>query len=417
MEARMMVAMNSRGVLGMAAATALVAAWAAPATAADRIYSTRVDGAEVKLFLPENIKVYRGLLVHVAHHRMSPTGRWPELCRALEFGHIVVSIDMKGGRRREKMRRGIDEGLKLFAEKSGQPELPHLPMMGVGHSAGGMVIGTMLRTPERTLTACVDCGWISDPNGLGPAAKPIPWLFTIGAIPDAFNMIPGIENHFVPARRDGWLYGIGFEWGKAHSWANVGPLYMSWLQAVVDLRLPKDASAVGGPVKLRDIREQDGWLGDRATWDTYYARIASWSEYTGEKAVAVWLPNRAAAYVWRAYQAKDSPVSLILTAGDGSGRIGPFRVNREFQLIMGAGADLEMSVEVGEGTRLKSVRYYREDKLLGESTAAPWTLTWKNVPQGCHPVLALFETADGRPGTTNPMLVIGQKKTEFVEIN
>ena len=65
---------------------------------------------------------------------------------------------------------------------------------------------------------------------------------------------------------------------------------------MIQLRLPETPAAGKGAVELRDIRIEDGWLGDIET-----GRISAYAEYDGEKAAASWFPNEAVAKAWAGF--------------------------------------------------------------------------------------------------------------------
>ncbi|MCC5848745.1 MAG: hypothetical protein JJU29_11690 [Verrucomicrobia bacterium] len=382
-------------------------------TMEDRLFEHETNGVKVQIFLPGEIETYRGLLLHVANYRMNPPNRWSELARELDFGHVVMSMNMSRNNRPRILREALIASLPVFAETAGHPEIAHLPLVPLGHSAGGMGMNVMANLPDRMLTSAIDCSWVGNSEQLADL-KHIPLLFTLGAIPDGFNMIPAIEERFEPARADGFLYGLGFEWDKAHTFANAGTLFAQWIKSVAVLRLPEEI-VPGEAIPLVHMNEEQGWLGDRDTWDTTFATIAPWDEYTGDKSSAVWLPDRATAYVWRAYQTRTSPVHLTATTADGQASLGEFRPRREFQLMADIGRDITLGVSFDpETTTLKRVIFYQGDQRLGEVTEAPWQWTWSAPPQGAHAVFARYETADETPGSTNPGLLILRKPAEII---
>jgi len=376
------------------------------AEADDQVLGTVVNGVDVKIFIPEDVKVLRGIGVHAAHYRMNPQDRWAESFRKMGFAHVALNMDLKRTNRPVVLRKALEVGLKEFAEKSGHPELPNLPLLGVGHSAGGMVTSVLLKTPERMLTACVSCGWIVDPQKLQPSESDVPLLFTLGAIPDAFKMLPGVESNFLPARKKGLLWGLGLQWGCAHDFANSATLFIPWCEAIADARIPKDASPLTGPVKLKALREQDGWLGDRGSWETHFATVASWADYPGDKSAALWLPNRYVACVWRAFQSKDPPVILEVSTADGKVKLPAASPKVERGMMADANEDLLLEAIVRANLPLRRVQFYDGDVLIGETPLAPWRVTWKNASQGPHAVFAQWETLEGKPGVSNPALVV-----------
>lgn len=378
----------------------------------DVVLGTKVGTVDVQLFIPAEVKVLRGILIHAAHYKMNPRDRWAEVCRTLGFAHVALNINLKETNRPAKLRKGLDEGLKELAEKSGHPELLNLPFAGVGHSAGGMVSAVMLKTPERTLTTCVSCGWIADPAKLPPEAAAVPHAFTLGAIPDDFKMLPGIEANFLPARKAGRPWGLAVQWECAHDWGNSAAFFVPWIVAVCEMRLPKDWDPLAGPPKLLDVKEQDGWLGDRASVEGNFATVASWADYKGDKAQATWLPNRYVAFVWRAMMSKNSPVVLELAAADGSAKLAGYDPKADRTVMLNPGVDIVLSVTVKEGFGINRVAFYDGDVPLGEAAQAPWQFTWKNAARGPHVVFAQWTTTDGGQGVCNPALIVVQARAD-----
>jgi hypothetical protein len=374
----------------------------------DRIVTTRVGEVSARLYIPEEIKVCRGLMVHTMSDIMTSTDRWAELCKLLQWAHIELNISRGATQRPLKLRAALDESLKQFAAQCGHPELAHLPMAGAGLSAGGMVTGVMLKSPERTITSCVSCGWITDPTKQSPEEVRIPMLFTIGAINDAFNMVPDVEGKFYPGRKDGRLWALGFMWGCKHDFGPSATFFVPWIKTIAEARVPQDWDPLKGPAVLKEIKLEDGWLGDCATWETTWAAIAPYNEFKGDKSKAVWLPNRAMAYLWRAFQSKDAPVEL--TASAGKDQLKRYQPRAGQQLVVDPGQDVAIGAIGVEGLNVKKIGYYAGDVPLGESAAAPWSVVWKSPAPGPYPLLATWETADGKPGATTAALVIVRMK-------
>jgi len=331
--------------------------------------------------------------------------KWADLGRELGFAHAVMSIDRKANSRPDKLAAALTTCLKDFAEKSGHPELVNVPRVGVGHSAGGMVIGVLIRDPGTTLTTCIDCSWVTDPTKLEGEAKKVPMLFSMGAIPDGFKMLPAIDQHYVPARKEGLPWGMGVQWGCAHDFANAGTLMIPWIKAIARIRLDPTADPTKGPVPLRPVKLEDGWLGDRASTDGTFATIAAWADYKGDRAVATWFPDRATAEVWRAWQSNKSPVILEASTADGLAKFPPFDPKKSRDLQVPTGMAVKLSVSVKAHTPVSKVAFYSGDILIGEAAAAPWEATWEKAAPGCHSVYVRWIGVDDKPGVSNPALV------------
>lgn len=355
------------------------------------------------IFIPDT-KLIRGIIVHAMNAQFKTDDRWADLCRELHFAHVVMSIDRKANNRPDKLARALEESLKDFAEKSKHPELVHAPCVGTGHSAGGMVTQVLIRHPTKTLTTCVDCSWVYDPAKLDAEGKKVPLLFTMGAIPDDFKMLPAIEQYYLPARKEGLPWGLGLQHGCAHDWGNAGTLQVAWIKAIVRLRLPTDADPSQGPVTLKPIKLEEGYLGDRNTTEGNFATVASWADYKGEKEKAVWFPDKATAEVWRAWSANKSPVQLEASLADRSQKLAAFEPKKSRDFRVPAEQGVKLSVLIQPATKLKKVTYYVGDLALAEVKEAPWNFDWNKPLLGCHAVYARYLTTEGQEGVTNPAL-------------
>ncbi len=380
---------------------------------ADIQLTAQVGTVDVRIFVPRQADAVRGLILHAANYKLKDDDRWAELCRQLHFAHIAMNIPdvQKATSRGQKLSQGLEEGLKQFAEKSGHAELMTAPRVGVGHSAGGLVTQVLLRDPARTITNCVDCGWVLDSTALKAEAASVPALFTMGAVPDDFKMLPSISEKYEPARRAGLPWGLGVQWDCAHDFGNSAALAIPWIQAICDARLPKTASGKADAVTLRDLKLEDGWLGDRTTIDSQLPVIAAWNHYASDKSVAAWFPNRAVAHVWRAWQSHNSPVTLEAVTADGKHKLPALKPKEARDLVMPADLDLVLQVSIAEDVRLAKVEYFDADVAVGEGRGSDgWRFTWKSPAQGIHCVYAQWETAEGKRGVTNPALAIVQTK-------
>jgi hypothetical protein len=199
----------------LAVATLLIAT---PLFAADDlVLSNKFGEVTAEIFIPGDVPRLRGLVLHAANYKLKPNDRWAEWGRVIGFGHLSLDIDRKANNRPGKLRAAMDQALPVFAKESGHAELPAVPLVGAGHSAGGWVTQILLKTPERAIAAAIDCAWVVDATKLNTADKSVPMLFTMGAIPDAFKMLPDITNKFVPARMDNWPWALGVQHGCAHA--------------------------------------------------------------------------------------------------------------------------------------------------------------------------------------------------------
>ena len=375
--------------------------------AEDRILKTRVEPVDVEIFIPKEAKRIQGLVVHVFNYKLKTHDRWATLCRQRKWAHVNTIISRKANNRPKRIRHALKVALAEFAEKSGHPELIHVPRAGTGFSAGGMVTRVLESEPEKMLTNAISCSWVRDPNEMKEVAA-VPELVISGAVPDGFKMLPAIPKFFEPAIAQKRPWGLGLQHKCKHDWANSGTLSVQWIQSIADLRYPENPD-VRKPIPLRDIKFADGWLGDRTTINGTYATVAPVAEYKGDPAKATWFPDRATAFVWRAWQCKDSPVDLTAQTKDGSHKLPAFQPRKSFGLSVPPGKDLVLGVSPKKKTELKSVRFFHGDTLLGTAKAAPWQITWDAPKVGCYAIWAEY-IGQNKTAVTNPALICIEPK-------
>ena len=371
------------------------------------VFSADIDGVDVKVFVPAKVEVFRGALLHSANTTFKTKGRWTELCKQQQWVHVVTTMKnvRKQGNRGPRLHKAAVEGLKQCGEAKGHPELAHAPLIGTGHSAGGLVTRVLDKEWKRAVAYTIDCSWVVKTDRISPEFARVPAMFTMGELPDAFKMLPAISNAYEPARKAGLPWGLGLQPGCKHDWGNAGTMMVPFMKGVAAHRIPKDWDPRSGPAELIDMKQEHGWLGDRATMGSHMATVASWPEYKGDKSAAAWFPNRETAYVWRAWCSKFPPVQLNARTTDGSAKMTVYKKRKGISMYPSAGKDIELGVVLGEGTELKAVRYFSGDVLVGEPTSAPWTFVWKSPPADSHATFVEWTLADGTTGVSNPGLI------------
>lgn len=374
--------------------------------------SPLIHVAEVKsqrvafhLMVPEGSpKVLRAILLHAAHFEARDHGRWYRFCAENGLAHMTLTEFPSGQQRPRRIGQGIEIALRQFAEDLDRPELNHVPVLTTGFSAGGMGDPALRKfLPERHLGCANSCSWMVKWQELEPGPRRIPGLFIIGAVPDNFKMLPVIDERYRPAMAEELPYTLGLMHGCAHNFGNTATLAVPYLEALLELRLPERETPVGEPVPLRDVDSSKGWLGDYATVNGTYATISRAADYAGKPADKVWLPNRATAYTWRAWQTKDSPVDITVAAG---GEV----LHREFvpkkvtKIQVTAGDRITLGLNVREeGIVPTNVVFWDEDRELGRATEdRSFEFEAKT---GILHVYAAYEI-DGREAVTNPMQIV-----------
>jgi hypothetical protein len=170
----------------------------------------------------------------------------------------------------------------------------------------------------------------------------VPGLFILGAVPDGFKMLDNVDKEYWPGRALDRPWTLALQAGAAHDYNNANALVLPFLDTLI-----------------RGRREP--WLGDPATGE-----IAAAKDYRGEKAQAVWLPNRYVAHCWRSFIVKDAAVRL---AAEGLPEKGKRTV------IVKAGATIQLKATA-------DAQFYDGDEEI--------PATWKPTRLGPHCVYARY---------------------------
>jgi hypothetical protein len=201
------------------------------------------------------------------------------------------------------------ERLTDFGKKAGHPELPHAPLFLYGHSNGTGFSAIFPATESAHVWA-----WVSMRPGTTfqvyqPGAAQVPGLVIFGE-DDQFLARPSREENLavVQAMRKNhqavWNFAVEPKTGHGPG-DKTWPLVFSFLRHTFAARVPADADARQGPVKLNPLLQENGQLG--GNWDSAKGGyqtlpIAPFATFPGEKSTASWLINAAYAADWQAFQ-------------------------------------------------------------------------------------------------------------------
>ena len=75
-------------------------------------------------------------------------------------------------------------------------------------------------------------------------------------------------------------------------------------------------------------------------------------------------------------------------------------------MTIAPGESITLHTTVRKGTDISKIQYYDGDRLIGESTKAPWRVEWTQAPAGLRPLWAMWISSDGKKGVSNPALII-----------
>ncbi|MBL9083676.1 MAG: hypothetical protein JNK76_17805 [Planctomycetales bacterium] len=271
-------------------------------------------------WLPDDVAVVRGVVVISGHGSGEHLFKRQDL-RALAAEHRLALFKFVGN----PMQRGfwpqtlLLDRLAAFGEKCGHSELAYAPLFLYGHSNGtGFSAVFPSYLPQRVW------GWVSMRPGTTfqayqPAAAQVPGLVIFGE-DDHFLARPSREENLavVPAMRKNhgavWNFAVEPKTGHGPG-EKTWPLVFSFLRHTLAARVPAEADARRGAVKLKTLSVEQGYLG--GNWDSTrggYQTLptAPYAEFEGDKSTASWLINAAYAADWQAFQ-RDGHVTAKTT--------------------------------------------------------------------------------------------------------
>jgi pimeloyl-ACP methyl ester carboxylesterase len=201
-------------------------------------------------------------------------------------GARLPSPDVTSLDRLENLPTALGE----FADESGHPELTQAPLVFDGYSAGGCFAYAFTRRhPERVIGFWTQKGGCHDGRD-GGAAKQVPGFLIIGGA-DLERRCLNLTELFENNRPAGALWALAVQPGAGHERMLDFDLLFSWMDTVIEQRLPEMPGAL-----LRPISEESGWLGNPEM-----AAVGFFEDYDGDRAQASWLPSAEAAQRWSAF--------------------------------------------------------------------------------------------------------------------
>ena len=181
-----------------------------------------------------------------------------------------------------------------LGEMSRHPELRTVPVLVYGMSTGAPeAIGFTVRNPGRVAGLFLKVPSAVSSVTSGDALR-VPTYVVLAEL-DAFVNNATLTTAFERNRGAGALWALATEPDVPHHSLTSAQreLTINWISTILDLRLPATSSA-----PLREIPETSGWLGNRATGEA-----APWATYSGNRALASWLPSEATAQEWERFVA------------------------------------------------------------------------------------------------------------------
>jgi hypothetical protein len=281
---------------------------------------------DVRISIPNSVKNVRGIIILGNPAGGSTLGGVIDV----EIDAIAVELNFAVlGTRGFTWDVEIDEfedAIQSIANASGKPELVVAPWLPTGHSNGGqMSYGFNTLRHEKVI------GFITAKGGFynewAPEGEMLrtPGMLIAGEKDQAYRR-DGIKELFDYGRPREALWAWVEEEGTGHAEGNTIDLKLPFLLECYRLRYPTDQSPVNGPVKLKQLHEQDGWLVDHSTWRNGITNVFPASELPPGKSRLDygWVPSERIAKIYQAFSSYNKVGNELVTGTTGviTGNVG-----------------------------------------------------------------------------------------------
>jgi hypothetical protein len=352
-----------------------------------------------RLVLPEGLAVIRGILV-VGPYAGGDSRDYHEQVWYREFLnlHGFAFLGAKDFYMHEY--KVMQAALKQFAIDTKHPELVNAPYAATGFSAGGGYTRMLIKADPDKMIAGVVVGSTMKLRGEPTADhRRVPMCVINGDLEHGPGEAGGMANALEPVlavqRPKGALWGWMAVQGVGHEFAGQEVLAMPILDAAVRLRYPADGDVRKGPVKLKPVGLESGWVADNTTWKSGLTSIAPAKKFKGDVAKSSWLLNKDVAFIYRAYSTLDWPLKIISPD--------PMSAKGE---VRDAGSAVTIKVDDSKLAGWKKLELYDGATKVGESTTGPAKFTVKDLKGGYHAFTVLGTDQKGNLRPSNPVLVV-----------
>ncbi len=256
------------------------------------------------LWLPPQVSGIRGVILTAQGRlsQLSGDSTIRKACKEAELG-IVGCMNLDGNFAVADTQY-INNAMASFALQARLPELKNVPFASYGTSVGGIFAWEVsFAYPNRFFGIIEDNAiwtkipaWATQPN----QALQVPFLVSRGAVEPVQDKHWVSRDSVLALRALGAPANMILHAGCGHfSWTNREAKFMArWLKNAVEARIPGGAYARLEKPVLKTINENAGWLGD-TTFTSANLEIASYDQFSGNKAKAFWFFDEELATFWK----------------------------------------------------------------------------------------------------------------------
>ncbi len=398
-------------------------------------------------WVPEDVDAVRGVIVL---NGWPNDGRWNEAAAYWKFAVLRINTDGYGAdidendpklghlkKGRTAMITALVHGLRRLGEVTGHPEIEHVPLVTSGfsrYSPSAQIY--MAAFPDRALCFLNGNGGGGDGDS---AEQQLVWKQTPsqGLQCEWENILSGGDKGQLLdrwwKRPEGNLSMCGMTWRVYHNPHTFADLGIVFVDQVIQRRIPENWNPKKGPVKLRPVKFEEGWLGSHEGWrvpveeifktDNENQPIAPYKKFKGDKARASWLISEEMAWHWRAFNSR-YPLAHVIQPGQAN-IVYYDNENKPpvAHLECGVRAGVPFNAAVrGDTHNLAKIEFFANNIALGETKTftggeAPLGGTRYAVASieatiekpGIYGLMARYTTEDGTIGWTRPLpLVVWQ---------
>jgi hypothetical protein len=268
------------------------------------------EDVKFDLWIPEGIGTARGIVAITGHGSGETLYKHAEMRKIARELHLALFKFVGNPMQRGFWPRSLlYDRLKDFGAKSQHPELVNAPLFLYGHSNGTGFSAIFTATEGSRVWA-----WISMRPGTTfqvyqPGAAQVPGMVIFGE-DDGFFARPSKEENMAVVEAMWkkhnalWHYAVEPKTGHGPG-EKTWPLVFSFLRHSFAARVPADADASKGLVKLNEVKAEGGHLGQNwnaKTGGYQTLPIAPFADFSGDKSIASWLLNAAYAADWQTFQ-------------------------------------------------------------------------------------------------------------------
>jgi hypothetical protein len=294
----------------------------------------------------------------------------------------------------------MQAALKQLAIDTKHPELVNAPYAATGFSAGGGYTRLLMRAdPDRVIAGVVVGSTMKLRGELTDDHRRVPMCVINGDLEhepgEAGGMAKALEPVLAVERPKGALWGWMAVQGVGHEFAGQEVLAMPILDAAVRLRYPADGDVRRGPVKLKHVDLESGWVADNTTWKSGLTAITPARKFKGNVAKSSWLLNEDIAFIYRAYATHNWPLKIT----------SPSNLSAKGE-VCDAGSAVTIRVDDSRFAGWTKLELYDGATKVGELTKGQADFTVKDLQAGYHAFSVLGADSQGNIRTSNPALVV-----------